>query len=107
MPRWVAAVLLRIRRLSAAGCVQFTYKARVELASLGLDETDARDVIAGLSSHEVRGRLPSEQSGEWAYVFRAIVAEMPVYIKLVLRTACVVVSFHEEGEDRDDSDEAP
>jgi hypothetical protein len=33
------------------------------------------------------------------YVFKPAVADTVVYLKLVVRTACVVVSFHEdEGE---------
>lgn len=37
----------------------------------------------------------------WMYVFKPRVAETVLYLKLILRADCVVVSFHEEG-DRED-----
>ena len=86
MIRWDARVLLRIRRLAAAGRVTMTHKARTELALLGMDETDAQDVIAALSRRQSRGRTRSRATNEWMYVFRATAWDVPVYIKLLLRT---------------------
>jgi len=43
-------------------------------------------------------------TGEWMYVFKPAVADTVVYLKLVVRTACVVVSFHE---DEGEADEEP
>ncbi len=49
-----------------------------------------------LTAKDSAGRLVSAQTGEWLYVFKRAVGETTVYLKLVLRTHCVVVSFHEE-----------
>ena len=98
MPRWLRTVLTRTRDLALARKVVFTLKARRELASLqfGLDEQDACDVLANLSSEDSAGRLKSPATGEWAYVFKPLLAGTVLYVKLILRNDCVVVSLHEE-----------
>ena|ERR671934_2136208 len=101
MPRWLRTVLTRTRELALARKVVFTLKARRELASLqfGLDEQDACDALATLSPEDSAGRLKSPATGEWAYVFKPLLAGTVLYVKLILRNDCVVVSFHEdEGE---------
>lgn len=97
---WLHKVLPRIRELGAARRVRFTYKARRELASQGggLDEEDACDVLANLTASESAGRARSGASGEWLYTFKPVVAGAVVYVKLVLRGECVVISFHEDEE---------
>ena len=80
-------------------------KARRELASLqfGLDEQDACDVLANLAAEDSAGRLISPATSEWAYVFKPLLAGTVLYVKLILRTNCVVISFHEdEGEDHEE-----
>jgi hypothetical protein len=98
MPRWLRSVLIRIHDLAAQRRVRFTLKARIELAeiSLGLDAEDARDVLGSLSARDFIGRLISDRTGEWLYVFKPRVFGMTVYVKLVLRNQCVIVSFHED-----------
>src|SRR6267143_6195374 len=98
--RWFPAVLARIRELAAQRKVHFTMKALRELAELdmGLDEEDARDVLANLVASEFSERLRSESTGEWMYVFKPEVGGVHVYLKVLLRTNCVVISFHEEEE---------
>jgi|SRR5438132_10660784 hypothetical protein len=101
MPRWLRTVLTRTRDLGLARKVLFTLKARRELASLqfGLDEQDACDVLANLAAEDSAGRLKSPATGEWAYVFKPMLAGTVLYVKLILRNDCVVISFHEdEGE---------
>lgn len=99
-PRWLSTVLVRIRELAAQRKVYFTLKALRELAGLdmGLDEEDARDVLMNLVAGELSERLRSESTGEWMYVFKPEVGGVPVYLKVILRTDCVVISFHEERE---------
>jgi len=63
---------------------------------LGLSPEDVRDVIAGLGADDSAGRLASETTGEWMYVFKPDVGGQIIYVKLVLRGDCVVVSFHED-----------
>jgi hypothetical protein len=86
--------------------VRFTLKAFQELARLGmgLDEEDACDVLANLTPSDLVGRVGSVRTGEWMYVFKPSVGETVVYVKVVLRADCVVISFHEE-EDQSDEDE--
>ena len=105
MPRWLRTVLTRTRELALARQVLFTLKARRELASLqfGLDEQDACDVLANLAAEDFAGRLTSPATDEWAYVFKPMLAGTVLYVKLILRNDCVVISFHEdEGEDHEE-----
>jgi hypothetical protein len=91
--------------LAAERKVRFTLKAFQELARLGmgLDEDDACEVLARLTPSDLVGRLVSERTGEWMYVFRPSVGGTVVYAKVVLRADCVVISFHEE-EDPDENE---
>lgn len=103
MARWLSRALKRIRALSASRRVRFTHKARGELAQLGLglDQVDALDVLANLKASDYIAREISERTGEWMYVFMPEVAGMALYLKLILRGECVVISFHEQGEEDD------
>jgi hypothetical protein len=71
------------------------------LLDLGLDEADACRLLRGLHSTDSSGRLRSEQTDEWLYVFMHRVASEAIYVKLVLRSDCVIVSFHEQVDDED------
>ena len=84
--------------------MRFTLKALEELVALnlGLDEVDACKLLRGLHATDSRGRLRSEQTGEWLYVFVHRVAGEAIYVKLVLRSDCMVVSFHEQVDDEDE-----
>lgn len=104
MPRGVDRVLRRVRALAAERRVRFTLKALRELAALDLDATDACEVIEALKTRDFVQRLVSDATGEGMYVFKPRVAETWIYLKLILREGCLVVSFHED-EDRDDDEE--
>ena len=85
--------------------MRLTLKAAREMAALGvgLDVQDACDVLMGLVADDFAQRFRSERTSERMYVFKPSVARTVVYLKLVLRAECVVVSFHEdEGEGEDD-----
>ena len=101
MPRWLPKVLSRIRVLAGARKVLFTLKARRELANLdlGIDEEDACDVLANLTTDDSAGRLESAATGEWKYLFKPRLAGMVLYVKLIVRNDCVVISFHEDEGD--------
>jgi hypothetical protein len=96
MPRWLPKVLKRIHVLAAAGEIRLTYKAEREALLLGLSPEDVGDVIVVLGARDSAGRLTSETTGEWMYLFRPHVGMRTIYVKLVLREDCVVVSFHED-----------
>ena len=98
MAVWFPKLLKRVHRLAVQRRVRFTLKARQELAALGagLDEQDACDILAGLAVADFAGRLVSEGTGELMYVFKPLVAGTRVYLKLVLREGCLIVSFHED-----------
>lgn len=108
MPRWLSKVLTCIRALAAAGKVLFTLKARQELANLeiGLDENDACDILASLSPADSAGRLESAVTSEWMYLFKPRLAETVVYVKVILRSDCIVVSFHEDEGGDDETEDA-
>jgi hypothetical protein len=63
---------------------------------LGLSPEDVREVIIGLRARDSAGRLASETTGEWLCVFKPDVGGQIIYLKLVVREDCVVVSFHED-----------
>lgn len=48
------------------------------------------------ASEQATRPVSSEASGEWMYVFNPTVGGRRVYVKLVLREDCVLVSFHED-----------
>jgi hypothetical protein len=104
-PRWLTRVVATIRTLAAQRKVRFTLKAFRELVALdlGLDEEDARHILANLSAGDFAERLVSRQTGEWMYVFKPTIAETILYIKVVVRADCIVVSFHEEGQSDEDN----
>jgi len=103
-PRWAARVLAEIRRLVALGRVRFTLKATQELAALelGLDEQDAVQILSELRVADLRGRVESERTPEWLYVCKPEVGGINLYIKLIVRSECVVISFHEDEGDADE-----
>ncbi len=98
MSRWLPLVLRRISELAARRQVRFTLKARRELAGLdiGLDEEDVCQLLAELTAQDSAGRLRSHATGEWMYIFTPALAGTVLYIKIVLRADCILVSFHED-----------
>lgn len=99
MERWLGKVVRRIHFLAKAGHVVFTAKADHELddLKLGIDLDDAVDVIQELTSEDFDHRIRSTKRRDWMYVFKPEVFDRTLYVKLVLREACVVVSFHEDS----------
>src|SRR5437016_11511720 len=96
MPDWLTKTLSRIRDLALSRRVWFTLKAIRELAELGLDEEDACDVLTGLTAADSAGRRESATGGEWMYIFKPEIVGTVIYVKLILREDCVVISFHED-----------
>lgn|SRR5574341_481399 len=105
MPRWLSRAVSRIHRLVADGKVQVTEKAFDELRALplGIGTDDAYHILEKLTAAECAGRLVSRETEEWLYVFKPRIAGIVLYVKVALRTDCVVMSFHEE---RDNEGEA-
>lgn len=62
----------------------------------GLDEEDACEVLAELTAEDSAGRVASAATGEWMYLFKPQVSETILFVKVILRNDCVVVSFHED-----------
>jgi hypothetical protein len=96
--------LAEVHRLAARRQVRFSAKAVRELAvlDLALDEDDALHVLSTLKPGDLVGRVESGQTPEWLYVFKPRVASIVLYVKLIVRTDCVVISFHEDEEDDED-----
>jgi hypothetical protein len=98
--------LEEIRRCGLTRSVDFTVKADEELLALGLalNQDDACDVLARLALRDFAERTVSTLTGEVMYVFTPRVAGISLYVKLLLRRRCVVISFHEQDEARDSED---
>lgn len=80
--------------------MRLTDKAIEELDRLGLEPEDGFAVLAALSESDFVERLPSRITDEWMYVFAPLLGPLLLYVKVVLRPDCVVISFHEvESED--------
>ncbi len=101
MPRWLRPTLARIRELAAKRRVRFTLKALRELSLLefDLDEDDVCDVLGALEQCHSAGRRLAEQTGEWMYVFNPTIGGIVIYAKVILRTDCILISFHEDDKD--------
>jgi hypothetical protein len=106
MASWLPRVVSRVRRLASERRVRFTLKAQRELAVLGLDALDGCAVLANLATGDAVGRLHSDSTGEWMYVFRPAVPGGVIYLKLILRNDCIVVSFHEDEGGRDEEEDS-
>lgn len=65
------------------------------MAELELSIDDALDALAAISVEQLDRRVPSDQSGEWLYIFDVEGPdEVALYVKVLLRNGCLVVSFH-------------
>ena len=53
-------------------------------------------MLASLTAEDCAGRKRSATTGEWMYVFKPEIAGSVLYIKVILRTNCVLISFHED-----------
>jgi hypothetical protein len=96
------AALSRIHALAAAHRVQLTRKARFEMAELGLHLSDAVELLSSLHAWQSRGRAWSSVTGEWLLIFEISAAGVVLYLKVILRAHCVVVSLHEDEHPEDD-----
>ncbi len=63
---------------------------------LALDPEDACDVLERPKLGDLAERIRSKETDEWMYVFKPHVAAIDLYIKVILRDECLVVSFHED-----------
>jgi len=63
------------------------------------DIDDVVQVLLELRGPDWCQRLTSEVTGEAMHVFKPITVFGPLYVKVVVRGNCVVVSFHEEVEE--------
>lgn len=106
MAGWLQRVPARIRAQAGKQRVRFTHKALEEIAllELDLDEADCCDILAALTAADAAARVVAHATGEWMCVFKPHVGGVGLYLKLILRDECVVVSFHEEGSGNGDED---
>jgi hypothetical protein len=100
-PRGLPKTIDEIRQSAREGRVHFTLKALRELAALdlGLDETDVCEILTELTEGDFRSRVVSPVTLEYLYVFASKVADIEIYLKVVVRSNCVVISFHEDLKD--------
>lgn len=107
MSRWLFGVLARVRSLAAERRVSFTGKSLrgISELELGLDAEDVCEFLSSLSPRDSAGRIRSTSTSEWLYVFRSSILENRVYVKLILRDDCVIVSFHLDEEKQNEKGE--
>ena len=105
MARWLTKVLRRVQEHALRRRLRLTAKAAREVAALGLDPEDVRDVLMRLDAADSVGRKVSDVTGEWMYVFKPLAEGDLIYIKLILRSESVVVSFHEDEKDENELQE--
>jgi hypothetical protein len=103
MANWRTGVLDKIHRHAKERKVLFTLKALRELESLelGLDEVDACGILEDLGEADFSQRVLSVRTQEWLYVFKPFVADIGIYLKVVIRDACIGISFHEDETNED------
>jgi hypothetical protein len=58
-------------------------------------------VLQRLRAGESGGRLRSGRTREWLYVFLTRVGGETLYIKVLIRSECVIISFHEQVDDEE------
>jgi hypothetical protein len=100
MPSWRQRIVARIRAMAESGQVALSAKVVLELIELGLPlrSTDVVAVLQDLAEEDLVGRIRSEVSNEWLYVFKPEVGGMLMYVKVAIREKCVVISFHEDNQ---------
>jgi hypothetical protein len=81
--------------------VRLSGKALEELGALeiGLEPDDVCGVLSELGKADFVKRMRSARSGDWLYVFKPEVAGTVVYLKIAIRSQCVVISFHGDTEE--------
>lgn len=100
IPRYARTALRRIKELAARRAIRITLKAFNEMAALepAADIDDVVETLERLELDDWAGRLTSRFTGEPMYVFKPFTPFGLLYLKVVIRTDCIVVSFHEEVE---------
>lgn len=102
--RDILHVLRTIHEAVAEDRVLYTVKARAEMGALCIDETDAAEILSGLSASDYHQTLHSHSTDEQLWVFKPLLFDEVLYVKVVLRERCVVISLHEDR-DGDENDE--
>src|SRR5882724_1826507 len=98
MPRWLRSVLTRTRELcpGAQGPLHAEGSSRASRSAVRSRRTRRMRRSGEPFGRGFRHRLSSPATDEWAYVFKPKLAGMVLYRKLILRSDCVVISFHED-----------
>lgn len=99
-PSYARTALERIKEQAARRAVRITQKAMWEMAALDPPAhiDDGVETLERLDQGDWAGRLTSQITGEAMHVFKPMTLIGLLYVKVVLRNDCVVVSFREEVE---------
>ena len=99
-PRSVRTIIAQVHECVARGAVRITLKAQDEMNLLEplADFEDVLDVLDGLTPNDWERKLVSFESGEAMHVFKPSTVFGVLYVKIVIRAGCIVVSFHEDRE---------
>jgi hypothetical protein len=100
-PRHARIAIQRIHELAERRAVRITLKALNEAAALEppADIDDVLEVLSDLTAADWRCRIHSVTTGEPMQIFKPLTDAFGLlYVKVIVRRDCVVVSFHEEVE---------
>ena len=99
MPRWLKDVLARIREMRATArfASRIRRSANWPRSISDWTRTIAAKSLEGLTIDSA-GRNRSVITGEWMYMFKPTVGGTLLYLKVIVRGSCIVISFHEEGQ---------
>lgn len=81
--------------------MRLTLKALEEMAALAppADVDDVVEVLSAIVPADWVSRLVSNVTGEAMHVFTPMTPFGLLYVKILIREDCIVVSFHEETEE--------
>src|SRR5690242_16470901 len=97
---WLSGCLeywLKLRHLQAAA--RFPLPIRLLESSpsfILVDETDVCHLLLDLKISDFKERKHSNITDEWLYIFLISVEDCQIYLKLILRNNCLIISFHED-----------
>jgi hypothetical protein len=100
-PRHARIAIRRIRELAEQRAIRITRKAQEEMAALdpAADIDDVLEVLVALAPEDWVCRLISHVTSEALHVFKPMTPFGLLYVKVIVRKDCIVVSFHEELEE--------
>ena len=68
----------------------------IAILEIGIDETDICEILKNITALDFFEIIKSKITDEWMYVFKITIETTLVYLKLILRDNCIIISCHED-----------